>query len=451
MPALSAVGSGLDIPQLVDKLVANERQPTAQRLKAQGTIATAKLSALGSLKGALDSLQSALKALMQQANTLACKVTVPQNSGIEAILAGNSANGKTPVTPGSHSVEVLQLAQAQQLASRAFEKGAVIGEGNLSISCGLEKSIEVEIPPNSTLRDIAAAINQAAQGKGVNASIIRANDGEHLVLNAADTGLEHAITVTASEDNGSLAALSWDGHSGGLHEVSAPCNAKLRVDGFEAESASNQVSDLLPGVTLKLTSITSDSPINLTISHDDAPLTEQLDQFVATWNAACKLITSTSAYDPSSQKAAVLTGDALVRGLQQQLRSLSGSQIMGLRQLGLDISKQGHLTLDKNQLQRTLAENPAAASDLLGKEGMLSKALSGLLDNHLSSSGTLNQRSQALNQQIKRLEDDMQRLDNRMAKVAARYNAQFTAMDNLVAQMQRTSDYLAQQLAGLPK
>jgi len=451
MPALPAVGSGLDIPKLVEQLVANERQPTVQRLQAQGATATAKLSALGSIKSALDSLQSALNSLMQQANTLACKVSVPQNSGIEAILADDVANGKTSITPGSHSVEVLQLAQAQQLASGAFEKGAVIGEGKLSIACGSAKTIDVDIPPNSSLRDIASAINHAAQGKGVNASVIHANDGEHLVLNAADTGLEHSITVSASEDNGSLAALTWNGHSGGLHEVSAACNAKLRVDGFEAESASNQVNDLLPGVTLKLTGLTSGAPINLTIRHDDAPLSEQLGQFVTAWNAACKLITSASAYDPANHKAAILTGDALVRGLQQQLRSLSGSQITGLRQLGLDINKQGHLSFDKNQLQRALAENPAAASDLLGKDGVLSKTLSGLLDSHLSSSGTLNQRSEALNQQIKRLEQDMQKLDTRMAKVAARYNAQFTAMDTLVAQMQRTSDYLAQQLAGLAK
>jgi len=452
MPALPTVGSGLDIPKLVAQLVANERQPTAERLKTQGSTATAKLSALGSIKGALDGLQSALRALMQQANSVACKVSAPPNSGIEAILASDSSANKTnSITPGSHRVEVVQLAQAQQLASQAFEKGVVIGSGQISIACGSAEKIEVDIPPNSTLRDIANAINQAAQGKGVNASIIRADDGEHLVLNAADTGLEHAITLTASNDNGTLAALTGDGHSGALREVTAACNAKLRVDGFEVQSASNDVSDLLPGVRLKLTGITSGSPINITISHDDGPLTEQVHSFVNAWNTACKLIASASAYDPASHKAAVLTGDALVRGLQQQLRSVSGSQIMGLRQLGLDISKQGHLSLNESQLQRALAENPSVATSLLGKDGILSKALTGLLDSHLSSSGTLNQRSEALNKQIKRLEQDMNQLDARMTKIAARYNAQFTAMDNLVTQMQRTSDYLAQQLAGLQK
>jgi len=452
MPPLPTIGSGLDIPKLVAQLVANERQPTAERLKTQGTTATAKLSALGSIKGALDGLQSALNALIEKANNAACKVTVPENSGLEAIVANDSTNNNISLSPGSHRVEVLQLAQAQQLASTAFEKGAVIGTGKLSISSnGLTEKIEVDIPPDSTLHDIAAAINRAAQGKGVNASIIHAHDGEHLVLNATDTGLNHAISVTASNDNGTLAALTWDGHNGGLHQVTAACNAKLRVDGFEAESASNQVSDLLPGITLKLNRLTSGAPIQLTISRDDAPLTQQLHQFVDAWNAACKLITSASAYDPANHKAAVLTGDALVRGLQQQLRSVSGSQIIGLRQLGLDINKQGHLSLNENQLQRALAENPAAAVTLLGKEGVLSKTLNGLLDSHLGTSGTLGQRSEALNKQIKRLEEDMNQLDARMAKVAARYNAQFSAMDNLVAQMQRTSDYLAQQLASLQK
>jgi len=454
MPPLPTVGSGLDIPKLVSQLVANERQPTAERLKTQGTTATAKLSALGKIKGELDNLQSALHSLMQQANTLACKATLPENSGIEAILANDLANGKTSVTPGTHSIEVLQLARAQQLASAAFEPDAVVGSGKLSISSkGLAETIDVTISPDSTLKDVADAINRAAQGKGVSASIIRADDGEHLVLNATDTGLDHAINITASNDEGALAALTWDSdsHSGGLREITAACNAKLRVDGFEAESASNQVNDLLPGVTLKLNHLTSGTPITLTISRDDAPLTQQLHHFVDTWNAACKLITASSAYDSTHHKAAVLTGDALVRGIQQQLRSLSGQQIIGLRQLGLDISKQGHLSLDESQLQRALTENPSAPTALLGKDGVLSKALSGLLDSHLGTHGTLSQRSDALNKQIKRLEQDMSQLDARMAKVAARYNAQFSAMDNLVTQMQRTSDYLAQQLANLPK
>ena len=38
-----------------------------------------------------------------------------------------------------------------------------------------------------------------------------------------------------------------------------------------------------------------------------------------------------------------------------------------------------------------------------------------------------------------------------MEQIEARYRRQFTALDSLLAQLQSTSSYLAQQLANLPK
>ena len=99
-----------------------------------------------------------------------------------------------------------------------------------------------------------------------------------------------------------------------------------------------------------------------------------------------------------------------------------------------------------------MGENPDAAAALLGKDGKLSTSLSSLLKNNLDSgTGTLVMRTDALNKQIKKLEKDLDSLDARMEKVSARYTAQFTSMDTLVAQMQSTSNYLAQQLSALAK
>jgi flagellar hook-associated protein 2 len=42
-------------------------------------------------------------------------------------------------------------------------------------------------------------------------------------------------------------------------------------------------------------------------------------------------------------------------------------------------------------------------------------------------------------------------VDLRMEAVEARYRAQFTALDTLLAQMQTTGDFLTQQLAALNK
>ncbi|WP_442684354.1 flagellar filament capping protein FliD [Stenotrophomonas sp. JC08] len=445
---MTTIGSGLDIPTLVSQLVAAERAPSANRINTQGTAATAKLSALGSIKSSLGSLQSALDGLSKGADTPGFRASVPENSGFSASIVNDPGTGKSQAVPGTYNVEVLSLAQAQKLSSGAFAADAAVGDGKLTIAWG-DESVDVEIPTGSTLSQIAAAINTAAGGKGVNATVITATDGQHLVLNAVDAGTEGALKVSSSGGNGGLSALEWDGTDGGLKQTVAASNARVRVDGFERESSSNSISDIIPGVTLNLTKAEEGAIKTLTISRDSAPLKIDMQAFVSAYNASISVLKNSSAYDATNDKASTLTGDAMVRGLQQQLRNQLSANVMDMKELGLTINKDGTLALDASAFDKAMAENPAAAAKLLGKDGKLSSSMSSLLKSNLDSTGTLTQRTDALNKQIKRLEKDLDDLDLRMEKVSARYTAQFTAMDTLVAQMQSTSNYLAQQLAGL--
>lgn len=447
--ALNTIGSGLDIPTIVSQLVAAERAPAAKRINTQGTEATAKLSALGSIKSSLSGLQSALDALTKGADAPGFKTSVPDKSGFSASIITEAGTGKSQAVPGKYEVEVVSLAQAQKLSSGAYAADAVVGDGMLSIAWGDDESLDVAIPAGSTLKQVAAAINSAASGKGVNATVITANDGQHLVFNAVEVGKDGALTITASGGNGGLSTLNWDGTAGGLTQSAAATNAVVRVDGFEREASSNSISDLIPGVTLKLDKAEEGITRTLTVSHDNGPLKIDLQAFVSAYNASHSLLKNSSAYNAEKDQPSILTGDALVRSLQQQLRSQLSANVSELKELGLTINKDGTLALDASTFDKAMAENPAAAASLLGKDGKLSGNMGTLLKSNLDSTGTLTQRTDALNKQIKRLEKDLDSLDLRMEKVSARYTAQFTAMDSLVAQMQSTSNYLSQQLSAL--
>ncbi|WP_433851589.1 flagellar filament capping protein FliD [Stenotrophomonas nitritireducens] len=449
--SLSVVGSGLDIPTLVKQLVANERKPAADRINTQGSAATAKLSALGSIKSSLGSLQSSLDALVKSASNLAYKATVPDGSGFGATVVTDAATGKTLAAAGTYDVEVLSLAQPQKLTSGAFAADGVVGDGRLTIAWD-DQTLNVDISPDSTLADVAAAINKAANGKGVNATVITADDGQHLVLNAVNAGTKGALTISASGGNGGLSALTWDGSAGGLSQTVAASNARVRVDGFERESSSNSISDLIPGITLNLTKAEAGTTKTLTVTQDNAPLKINLQAFVSAYNASVSLLKNSSAYDATNKKASTLTGDSLVRGMQQQMRGQLSANVVDMKALGLAINTDGTLTFNASTFDKTLAENPGAAASLLGKDGKLSTGLSTVLKSNLDSgTGTLTMRTDALNKQIKKLEKDLDALDARMEMVSARYTKQFTSMDALVAQMQGTSNYLAQQLAALQK
>lgn len=440
--ALNTIGSGLDIPTIVSQLVAAERAPVANRINSAGSATTAKLSALGNIKSGLSSLQSSLEALGKIATTPARKVSVPDGAGFTASIGANAA-------AGSYSVEVVSLAQAQKLSSGAFAKDAAVGDGNLSIAWG-ENALDVEIAEGSTLSDIAAAINKAAGGKGVSASVITADDGQHLVLNAVDSGTAGALKLTTTGGNGGLSALSWNGSTGGLTQTQAATDALVRVDGFERTSSSNSITDIIPGVTLSLSKAELGAIKTLTVSQDNTPLKTNLQAFVAAYNAVTGVLKSTSSYNAANNTASALTGDAMVRGLQQQLRGLVSGDVNELKALGVTISKNGTLSLDAGEFDKAMAANPVAADRLLGEKGTLTTSMQSLLKSQLdATTGTLSLRTEGLNKQIKKLESDLDSLDLRMEKVSDRYTRQFTAMDQLVAQMQSTSNYLTQQLAAL--
>jgi flagellar hook-associated protein 2 len=185
----------------------------------------------------------------------------------------------------------------------------------------------------------------------------------------------------------------------------------------------------------------------LTVAQDNSALKINIQAFVSAYNTTTNLLKSSSAYDATNDRASALTGDSLVRGLQQQLRSQLSANITDLKDLGLAVNKDGTLAFSGTTFDKTLGENPAAAARLLGKDGGMSNGMTSVLKSNLDTTGTLTLRTDSLNKQIKKLEKDLDDLDARMERVSERYTKQFTAMDVLVSQMQSTSNYLTQQLA----
>ena len=109
----SGIGSGLDIANLVQQLVAAEGRPLEFRIARQEARVQAKLSAFGSLKSSLSGFNDQLQK-MNALNTLLARKGSSADEDLLTVVVGETA------LPASYSVEILQLAQAQKLESAAF-------------------------------------------------------------------------------------------------------------------------------------------------------------------------------------------------------------------------------------------------------------------------------------------------------------------------------------------
>ena len=434
---INASGSRLDIPTLVSQLVTAARTPTETRINMAGNTATAKLSAIGQIKGAMTTLQTSLQKMGEAADTPAFKATVQAAAGFTATTASKAV-------AGDYNVEVVRLASAQKLSSAAFARDATVGSGTLSIAwgSGQDDRTQVAIGADATLEDIAAAVNRASGGKGVTASVVTADDGQHLVFSATTTGAAGTLSISASGGNGGLAALT-NGSGGGLTQTVAATDALVRVDGFERTSSSNTISDLVPGVNLTLTKAAAGTSYSVNVAGDSSTLKSAIAAYVTAYNGVVGALKSTSAYNADTRTASALTGDSLVRTLQQQLRGQVSANVGELKALGVSVSKDGVMAFDATAFDSAIAAEPAAAKALLGKEGSYGGAVAKLVDGHLDSiDGTLVLRTNSINRQISGLEDQLDQLDEKMARLSALYTSQFTAMETMIVQMQGSASSL---------
>lgn len=441
------IGSGIDVNGLVQQLVAAEGLPATQRLDQKEANIQANLSAFGSLKSALSRFQDSVKALQSQDNFLKQTATT-SNADLFSATASKNA------VAGSYSVEVVRLAQAAKVRTDSFQADENIGTGNLNISLGASSFNLAITDDNNTLAGIRDAINASADNPGVRASIINVDGGSRLILTSDELGAANDITVTATDDNAGdgfdLARLNT------LTTIDAAQDALIRVDGQDISRDSNSFSDVIDGVTFNLKKAEADTIETLTIAQDTNAVKSRVEGFVAAYNTLNNTINQLSSFNADTGAAGTLLGDSALRGVQTQLRqtltdAVQGVDISTLAELGVTTNQDnGNLQLDTERFNTALAGNFASVADLFASENGIAKRLDGVLDRYTGRDGVLELRSSGLRSQLDGIADDRERLDSRLEGLESRYRAQFTAMDQLVSQLQSISGFLDQQLANMP-
>ena len=450
----SGVGSGLDINGLVTQLVSAENASRSAPILRRESAATTKISALGTLKGALSAFKGALTPLRSLDVFSMRKATSSDATHFTATASSNAA-------AGSYDVEVISLASAHRLASAPHLTGASteIGYGSLEVTVG-EDSLDVEIAQDAnTLEDIRDAINNAADNTGVQATLLTGTEGTRLILTSRKTGEDHAIKVVASGGDGGLAALNYDPDGVmNLEEKELAQNASLKISGFPVESSTNVVDDAIEGVTINLLKAETGKEFTLDVSFDSASVTTRVQTFVTEYNNMQAALSKLGNYDAATKTAGPLLGDSLLRSVQQDMRNGLTNPVAGLSgdytvlaNVGITTTASGTLELDAAKLSKALADDPDAVAHLFGSENGVAARLYAQVDARLTSGSDLDSRNTTLKRQMDDISREKEALALRMEQVEARYRKQFTALDSLLAQMQSTSSYLAQQLASVPR
>jgi len=441
--------TGINTESIVTALVNAEQAPKQSQINKQTQTSTAQLSSIGKIQAALDAFRGAMDNMTKDAS-IGGMTASTSDSSISTITLGAGAS------IGTYALIVSQLATASKVASKTYAGGAstVINSTSSATSLTLSQSgqsYSVNVPAGATLQQVRDSINSQYTSAGLSANILTDSTGSRLVMTSTNTGSGTDITIGG--DSGLEVGTSVLG--------GAPQNAKYTIDGTAQESQSNNLTDAISGVSIKLTGVSA-MPANgktdadrvastISVTRSTDTLKSSVKGFVDTYNALVTAMNTetavTTAADGSTTGAA-LTGDATMRNLESALRSqlnaLSGSgTLKSLAQFGVNTDQtSGKLSIDDKLFSAAVLTNPTDIGGIFnGDNGLLARMKSATDSYALSSTGIFASRSTTLSSNLKDLQTQQDTLTARMAALKTSLTAKYTTMNNLVAQLtsQRTS------------
>ena len=474
------VGSGLDLQGMLTKLMQVEQQPLTLLQNKQASYQS-KISALGTLQSSLAALQTAAAGLTPSSTQTATEKFSSYSASVAdtTIASASAARG---AVAGSYSLEVSSLATAQRLVSpaSAFVSASTalnVDAGTLKIEFGkftpatttpvaaatytpdATRELDISISANASLNDIRDAIN--AKNGGVSATIVTGTNGPQLVLTSLKEGTDNVMRLSGltGTDAGNFNFDPLAPAVGTFSETAAggrtASNAAFELNGIAGTSSTNAVTGVLDGVTLNLIKTNVGTPTTVTVSQNSTTgLTSALQAFVKAYNDSNSTMGGLGTYNATTKIAGALQGESSLRTAQGQVRSLlfgttgdSASAYQRLSDIGVSVAKDGTLSLDTTKLNTAITSDFAGVANLVAKIGdTYNKTLEGIV----GTTGSLVSATTGVTRMIKDLTNRQNVLSDRLTRIEASYRKQFTALDTLIASMNKTSTYLTQQLANLP-
>lgn len=467
------IGSGLDVKSIVTQLVALEKQPITALQTKSSTLQT-KLSAYGQIKSSLATLDDAASALMDSA-TWNARTFASNNAAAITGTATSSA------LASSFSVQVTALAQVQSVKSNPVTSGAALGSaGRLDVQIGewsgstfnggSNAVMSVSVASTDTLSDIAGKINNA--GVGVSAVVVASGGQDRLLIRGNTTGgaagfqirTYDASSTEITDGTTGVGQLAYAYNAGGtspgfygMAQTQAAQNSSITIDGIVVSSATNTVSDAVPGVTLNLLSTTS-TAAQVTVGLDKEVIKTKLEAFRTAYNAIRTTLAADVKYDPGSKTSGPLQGDSTAVGLQSMLRDLAaatgptGSSIGRLSDLGLEMQRDGTLVSNSTKLDAAL-QNPSNVQTFLTYSSGSSagdgvaRRLRDFARGANSVDGKVTGRNTALQAAITRNSTEIDKLTARAARVEANLYAQYSRLDANLGTLTSLGTFVTQQIA----
>jgi len=444
-------GSGVNTTEVVGALVDAERAARQLALDRVKESATLKISAYGLVKSSLTELKSAFDKLNDVRDLKSFSVSNTQSTNI-----GVSATADA--TSGSYEISV-----SQRAASDSFRSGSYASE-DVVLNSGADLSLTFTT---------AAGSNQLVVSSPTPSAIVTSINDANLgytatLLNTGDASNPYVITITGA--TGADSAFSVSSDSGDVDltsRLTTAVDAQLSLNGVSVSRSTNEVTDLITGVTFSLNNA-GFGTAEISVNSDTSAAASALRNLATVYNASVTLFDELGALEKTEDElVGSLNSDSTFRTLRSSLRnvltslsSTASGNIQYLSHIGLSMTREGTLEIDETKMANALTNDFSDVITALTADtndqtpyGDFSRGIAGdgsaLIENMIKSTGSVATAIQNSETKLEDYEVRLAALDQRMALIRERYIKQFSAMQRIVDQMNSTSEYLTNQFKAL--
>ncbi|NQT25805.1 flagellar filament capping protein FliD, partial [candidate division KSB1 bacterium] len=279
------------------------------------------------------------------------------------ILAGGTSGTKAEFE--TSTIYINDSNNEAQKNTKLSKVGAIIGEIPETITIsgtntdGSEVTKTIEIQQNTSISDVLQEIEEAFSDN-VTAYI---EDGKIKIQSNISGKTSLDVDITANNENGGtldfgIIKAVVVGRDRLIVEGS---DAKILVNNIEVTRNTNEIDDVLSGLSLNLKKADTEKEINITVARDHGEIFKKINGFVESFNKYIKYVNENSKYDREKKVAGPLLGDMTTRTsiyrIQNILQSTIDDSDLAFNQLaliGIELTAEGELKLDSAKLNDTM-------------------------------------------------------------------------------------------------
>ena len=310
------------------------------------------------------------------------------------------------------------------------------------------------ITTTSTVGDLLTSI-ETAFNSNVTAAVTA--DGYLTVTDNLAGGSQLSIQLLANNEQGG--GLNFGSFSATVEgydmETAEGQDAQIDVNGNIVSTSSNDVTDVIPGVTLDLIKADSNTTITLSIDRDVDSIIDKIKSFFDSANDIVNYINDQYTFEEGKERP--LIGDTTLHQLKMDLSSNLRDPVQGLDSnknflswIGITTDNYGVFSIDEETLREKLVSNFDDVEKLFTSDTSttgIAARVDTFIDNITNSYeyGYVSTRIDTINDNISKIDDEIEDMERILEIKRENLYQQYNTLEQFITQMNGITNWLNQQ------